>query len=57
MITAETADSNSDGTLSEEELSALTVSQLRSIAAEKGWTITATRKADIIAEMLEQQNE
>jgi len=41
--------------LSEEELSALTINQIKAIAAEKGYTITATRKADIIAQFLEQQ--
>ena len=55
MITAADADSDSDGTLSESELQALTIAQLRQVAAEKGWTITATRKADIIAEILAQQ--
>ena len=52
LVTAATADTNSDGELSEEELSALTVAQLRAIAAEKGYTLTKTRKAEIIAEIL-----
>lgn len=33
------------------ELSSLTISQLRALAQERGYTITATRKADIIAEI------
>lgn len=37
------------------ELSSLTVSQLRALAQERGYTITATRKADIIAEIEAQQ--
>lgn len=52
VVTAAAADTNSDGELSEEELSALTVAQLRAIAAEKGITLTKTKKADIIAEIL-----
>ena len=50
-----TADTDSDGVLSESELSALTIAQIREIAAEKGYTITASKKADIIAEFLEQE--
>ena len=52
LVTAAAADTNSDGELSEEELSALTVAQLKAIAAEKGITLTKTKKADIIAEIL-----
>ena len=37
------------------ELSSLPVSQLRALAQERGYTITATRKADIIAEIEAQQ--
>lgn len=37
------------------ELSSLTISQLRALAEEKGYTITATKKADIIAEIEAQQ--
>lgn len=48
-------DTDSDGVLSEEELQALTVSKLKQLAAELGYTITATKKADIIAEILAQQ--
>ena len=55
-MTFEEADTNSDTVLSEEELSALTIAQIRALAAEKGYTITATLKAEIIAEFLEQQS-
>lgn len=37
------------------EFSSLTISQLRALAQERGYTITATRKADIIAEIEAQQ--
>lgn len=52
LVTAAAADTDDDGELSEEELSALTVAQLRAIAAEKGITLTKTKKAEIIAEIL-----
>ncbi len=54
MITASEKSSDSDK-MSESELSALTIAQIKAIAAEKGYTITASKKADIIAEFLEQQ--
>ena len=47
-------DANSDGEYSEEELMALTIRELRALASELDLTITATRKADIVAEILEQ---
>ncbi|MBQ3326240.1 MAG: Rho termination factor N-terminal domain-containing protein [Clostridia bacterium] len=50
-VTAE-ADTDESGTLTEEELNALTVAKLRTLAQENGITLTATRKADIIAEIL-----
>lgn len=34
----------------------MTIAQIRELAAERGYTITANLKADIIAEFLEQQN-
>lgn len=55
IITAAEADTDSDGQLSEDELNALTIAQIKTLAAELGYTITATRKADIIAEFLQQQ--
>lgn len=55
MITAAEADTDSDGKLSESELNALTIAQIKAIAAEKGYIITKSIKADIIAEFLRQQ--
>ena len=49
------ADTNSDGELSQEELEALTVAQLRALAEDMNITLTATKKADIIAEILAAQ--
>lgn len=46
------ADSDENGTLTEEELNELTVAKLRTLAQENGITLTATKKADIIAEIL-----
>lgn len=34
----------------------MTIAQIRELAAERGYTITSSLKADIIAEFLEQQN-
>ncbi|WP_294750015.1 Rho termination factor N-terminal domain-containing protein [uncultured Ruminococcus sp.] len=50
------ADTNSDNDLSQAELEALTVAQLRSLAAELEITLTATTKAEIIAEILAAQS-
>lgn len=38
-----------------EDLNAMTVAEIKSLANDMGYTITATRKADIIAEFLEHQ--
>lgn len=38
-----------------DDLSARTVAQIKSLAAELGYSITKTAKAGIIAEFLEQQ--
>ena len=54
-LTFAEADTDESGALSEDELNALTVAQIRAIAEEKGYTITATRKADIISEFLTAQ--
>ena len=51
----EYADSNSDGVYSQAELEALTINQLRELANSLGYTVTATKKADIITQILEQQ--
>lgn len=50
------ADTDEDGTFTEEELTALTIAQIKALATERGYAITATKKADIITEFLEQQN-
>ncbi len=34
----------------------MTVSEIKAVAAEKGYSITATKKADIISEFLAQQS-
>ncbi len=33
----------------------MTIAQIKALAAERGYTITATKKADIIAEFIEQE--
>lgn len=48
-------DSDSEDKLSESDLNALTIAQIKTLAAERGYTITVSKKADIIAEFLEQQ--
>lgn len=55
MTAARAASSESDDTLTEEELNALTIAQIKALAAERGYTITATKKADIISEFMAQQ--
>lgn len=54
-MTLEEADTNSDNELSQEELEALTVAQLKALAQELEITLTATTKAEIIAEILTAQ--
>ena len=49
---ASDVDTNSDEALSQEELEALTVAQLKQLAASLEITLTATRKAEIIEEIL-----
>lgn len=39
----------------ETDLNSLTIAEIKAIAAEEGYSITQTRKADIIAEILAQQ--
>lgn len=51
----EDADVNSDNELSQEELETLTVAQLKALAQELEITLTATTKAEIIAEILAAQ--
>lgn len=38
-----------------DELNAMTIAQIRELAEELGYTITASKKADIIAEFISQQ--
>jgi len=45
-------DTDEDSVIEEEELQALTVAQLRAFAEDQNITLTATKKADIIAEIL-----
>lgn len=49
------SDAEPDDSLSEADLNAMTIAQIKALAAERGYTITATKKADIITEFLEQQ--
>lgn len=56
MISADDADTNEDRELSEGELSVLTVRQLKALAAELNYEITATAKAAIITEILAAQD-
>jgi hypothetical protein len=46
------ADADSDHTVTREELEAMTVPALKALAAELSITLTVTRKADIIDEIL-----
>jgi hypothetical protein len=39
----------------EEELNAMTIAQIKALAEELGYTITASKKADIVTEFLSQQ--
>jgi hypothetical protein len=45
-------DTDEDSTIEQSELEALTVAQLRAFAEDQSITLTATKKADIIAEIL-----
>lgn len=45
-------DTDEDSVIEQAELEALTVAQLRAFAEDQNITLTATRKADIIAEIL-----
>lgn len=50
-------DGNDSETYTEEQLTAMTIEQIKALASEKGYTITKTAKADIIAEFLAAQGE
>ncbi len=45
-------DTDEDSTIEQSELEALTVAQLRAFAEDQSITLTKTKKADIIAEIL-----
>lgn len=47
------ADANSDNSVTQEELEAMTVIQLRALASSLGIKLTKVRKAEIIAEILD----
>ena len=51
-----TPDNGTATTYTQEQLEEMTIAQIRELAAERGYTITSSLKADIIAEFLEQQN-
>ena len=42
---------------SERELSKMTVSQIKELAAKAGYSVTATKKAEIIRQFINQQEE
>lgn len=52
MAGANNEDNREEGS---QDLSSLTVAQLKALAADNGYTLTSTKKADIIAEIEEQQ--
>lgn len=54
-ITFSEADSDSSGKLSQAELEALTKAQIQAIATEKGYTLSGSTKAALIASFLEAQ--
>ena len=49
------ADAGVTAAYTADELNGMTVAQLKALASERGYTLTKTRKADMIAEILEQQ--
>ena len=50
------ADTDESGALSQEELEALTIKQIKAIAEDKGYTITKSVKSEIITEFLAAQH-
>ena len=48
--------SRNSGALTAEDLNAMTIAQIKELAAERGYSITATKKADIIKQFTEAQN-
>jgi hypothetical protein len=56
MVYAPSEDSTKES-YTQEELNAMTISQIKSLAEEKGYTITKSVKDEIITEFLEQQGQ
>lgn len=54
-VSFDDADTDQSGSLSEEELNQLTMAQIRAIAAEKGYQVSGSTKAALIAAFLEAQ--
>ena len=52
-----TTTTDADKKYTSDELNAMTVEQIKALAAERNYTITKTAKADIISEFLTQQGE
>lgn len=48
--------SHDSGTLTADDLNAMTISRIKMLAVERGYSITATKKADIINQFMEAQN-
>ena len=49
------ADAGAFATYTAVEVNGMTVAQLKALASERGYTLTKTRKADMITEILVQQ--
>lgn len=49
------ADAGASAAYTADELNGMTVAQLRALASERGYTLTKTRKAEIMDEILMQQ--
>lgn len=49
------ADAGAFAAYTADELNGMTVAQLKALASERGYTLTKTKKADIIDEILMQQ--
>lgn len=49
------ADAGAFAAYTADELNGMTVAQLRALASERGYTLTKTRKAEIMDEILMQQ--
>ncbi len=54
-LTADNGIATASAGYTEEELSAMTIAEIKALAETLGYTITASKKADIIAEFIAQQ--